>query len=208
MPKMNFSSIGDIAQTITKLNNAYQNIQTVYDRTTKDMISRAPGKIANAVTWMYGIKKSEVMYKKDGPHKSAGKISIAGQELSTLEFRYSGRLLTPLHFGMTPKQRPEGKKKYKIKAKIKKRLKAFEIVPTANPSNGIFLAPAAKGSSTILPWFRYSEDPYDIKPIKTVSLPQMVDNKLVKRQINKDVGELFHKRFDHHLSQYIKGNLR
>lgn len=207
MPKMNFSSIGDIAQTITKLNNAYQNIQTVYDRTTKDMISRAPGKIANAVTWMYGIKKSEVMYKKDGPHKSAGKISIAGQELSTVEFRYSGRLLTPLHFGMTPKSRPEGKKKYKIKAKIKKRLKAFPSRPEKSVDGGLFLAAAPTTQSKQLPWYRYSKDPTDIRPLKTISLPQMVDNKLVKRQINKDVGELFHKRFDHHLSQYIKGNL-
>lgn len=207
MPKLNFSSINDVASTIVKLNKAYTGIQVVYDRTAKDMVSRAPGKIANAVTWMYGIKKSEVTYKKDGPHKSAGKISVDGAELSTLEFRYSGRLLTPLHFGMTPKSRPEGKKKYKVKAKIKKRLKAFPSKPKTSVDGGLFIAPAANGSSTNIAWYRYSKDPFDIKPVKTLSLPQMVDNKLVRREINKDVGELFHKRLDHHLAQYIKGNL-
>lgn len=207
MGKLNLLDCSDTFVKMSHLSGAINKMDVVFDRTLKDMVSRAPGKIASAVTWMYGIKKSEVKYKKDGPHKSAGKISIAGQELSTVEFRYSGRLLTPLHFGMTPKQRPEGKKKYKIKAKIKKRLKAFPSRPEKSVDGGLFLAAAPTMQSKQLPWYRYSKDPTDIRPLKTISLPQMVDNKLVKRQINKDVGELFHKRLDHHLAQYIKGNL-
>ena len=157
---------------------------------------------------MYGIKKKEIKFRKQfTKSKSIGHISVHGEKLSTLELLYAGRLLTPLHFGMTPKTRPEGKKKYKIKAKIKKRLKAFPSRPEKAVNGGLFLAPAAKGSSTILPWFRYSEDPYDIKPIKTVSLPQMVDNKLVRRQIRRGIDDLYQTRFDNHLKQFIKGNL-
>lgn len=201
--KAPYAEVIGLTKGLAKIYNAYSSVDTVMDQTLKDMISRAPGKIASAVTWMYGVKKSEIRYKKGFEKKSIGTIKLQGADLSSAEFIYQGRVLTPLHFSMTPKERPKDKKKYKIYAKIKKRRKAFSIVPTASASNGIFLAPASK-SSTVIPWFRYSEDKFDIAPIKTLSLPQMVDNKLVKKQIYKDVGELFHKRLDHHLARHLK----
>lgn len=192
---------------INKINNFTADINEVFDLTMKDMIKRAPGPMATAITNHYGIKKSEVRYKKDFNHgkKKIGSIYVRGEDISSIEFKFSGRVLTPLHFGMTPKERPQ-KKKYKIYAKIKKKKKAFETVPTQDPNNGIFLAPASK-SSTIIPWFRYSADKKDIKPIKTLSLPQMVDNKGVRREINEKVADLMHKRFDHHLARFIKKSL-
>lgn len=188
--------LSSVATTFEKLNIAYSTVDTVIDRTFKDMVSRAPGKIASSVTTVYSIKKSEIKYSKI-KKKSAGHISIHGQSLSSLEFRYAGRLLTPLHFSMTPKNRPVNKK-YKIKAKIKKQQKAF----TPPKGGGVFLAPASK-SLTEIPWMRKSSDRFDIAPIKTLSLPQMVDNKDVRIEIGKEVGELLETRYTHHLKQHF-----
>ncbi len=209
MPSLKFVDCSDTFQKLTKLGNAFNKMDTVFERTLKDMVSRAPGKIASAVTWMYGIKKSEVSYKKSfyKGKKSVGYITAHGAKLTTLEFRYAGRLLTPLHFGMTPKSRPDGKKKYKIKAKIKKQIKALPSRPEKAVDGAIFLAPAAKSSGTELAWFRYSKDPLDIKPVKTLSLPQMVDNKMVRKKIRSDIDELYHTRFDNHIKQFVKGNI-
>lgn len=209
MPKLKFVDLSDSFQKLSSLSGAVNKIDTVYDRTLKDMISRVPGKIASAVTWMYGIKKSEISFKRSFKKggKVAGYITAHGEKLTTLEFRYAGRLLTPLHFGMTPKTKPEGKKKYKIKAKIKKQLKALPSRPEKAVDGGLFLAPASKTSGKHIAWFRYSKDPFDIKPVKTLSLPQMVDNKMVRKAIRKDVDEVFHTRFDNHMKQFIKGNI-
>lgn len=209
MPSVKFVDCSDTFQKLTKLANSVGKMDIIHERTLKDMISRVPGKIASAVTWMYGIKKSEISFKKNFRKggKSAGYISAHGEKLTTLEFRYAGRLLTPLHFGMTPKTRPDGKKKYKIKAKIKKRLKALPSRPEKAVDGGLFLAPASKTSGKQLAWFRYSKDPFDIKPVKTISLPQMVDNKMVRKVIRRDIDELYHTRFDNHMKQFIKGNL-
>jgi hypothetical protein len=204
MPKAPFVSLKGFAESMTKLTAAYASVDTVFDHTLSDMVSRVPGKIASSVTWMYGIKKSEIKYNKEIKNKSIGKISVNGNSLSELQFVYKGRLLTPLHFGMTPKTRPEGKKKYKVKAKIKKRLKAFPSKPKDSVDGGLFIAPAQKGSSTQIPFYRYSKLPSDVMPVKTLSLPQMIDNKLVRKKISEEVDELFHKRFDHHLSRHLK----
>lgn len=207
MAQMNIDC-SDLLAKVSHLATSMNKLNTVYDRTLKDMVSRAPGKVASAVTKNYGIKKKEIKFKKNFTKgKSVGHISAHGAKLSTLELYYAGRLLTPLHFGMTPKARPAGKKKYKVKAKIKKQLKALPSKPPKSADGGMFLAPASKGSATVIPWFRYSKDPYDIKPVKTISLPQMVDNKDVRKEIRRGIDDLYHTRFDNHLKQFIKGNL-
>ena len=222
MAGIDTSSVTDTIMKFHKLMNAPS---TVLDYTFKDMRNRAPGKISSAVTQVYGIKKSEIQYKvysanrKDFSYSiqkmNAGNIVVKGETLRTMEFYYAGRKLTPLHFGMTPKARPSGKKKYKVKAKILKNKLANFRNETKHPEGAVFLAPAKKGSSTIIPWFRNSSDPDDIEPIKTVSLPAMIGpnregkggNPIVMKNINKSLAALLHERYDHHLSRFIKGNL-
>ncbi len=193
--------LSELTAKLNKLQSTLQNSGDVFDNTFKDMVSRAPGKIASAVTSEFSIKKSEITHKSKFK-KSAGNISIHGQTLSSLEIRYAGRLLTPLHFSMRPKSRPNTKK-YKVKAKIKKQLKTFQ----AKEGGGVFLAPAAK-SATVLPWMRFSSDSFDIAPIKTLSLPQMVDNDQVREKINKDLSELVDTRYQHHLDRHISRGLK
>lgn len=195
-----FIDMSDVAETFEKIRKAAETSPVVFERTLKDMHSRAPGKVASAVTSVYGIKKGEIKHKKGTSKTAAGNISTRGEELASFELRYTGRVLTPLHFGMTPKVRPD-KKKYKVKAKIKKTAKAF----TAPASGGVFLAPTG---STTIPWFRNSSDRLDISPIKTLSLPQMVDNETVRETIGVELGDLLDKRFNNHLKQHLNRNLK
>ena len=198
--KTPFVDMSGVSKTLKKIEKCAETSPAVFDRTLKDMSSRAPGQVASAVTSVYGIKKGEIKYKKGHSKMAAGNISVQGDKLATFELIYSGRVLTPLHFGMTPKQRPD-KKKYKVKAKIKKTAKVF--TPPAN--GGVFLAPTG---STTIPWFRNSSRRDDIFPIKTLSLPQMVDNETVRETIGEKLGDLLEKRYNNHLKQHLNKNLK
>lgn len=195
-----FIDMTNVAGTFEKIRKAAATSPVVFERTLKDMGSRAPGKVASAVTSVYGIKKSEINCKKGYSKTAAGNVLTRGEKLASFELIYSGRVLTPLHFGMTPKVKPD-KKKYKVKAKIKKTAKAF----TAPSGGGVFLAPTG---STTIPWFRNSSDRLDISPIKTLSLPQMVDNKIVRETIGVELGDLLEKRFNNHLNQHLNRTLK
>ena len=190
----------NVKETMDKILKTFQASDVVFERTLKDMYSRAPGKVATAVTSVYGIKKGDINVKKGYSKAAAGNILTKGDKLASFELIYKGRVLTPLHFGMTPKIRPD-RKKYKVKAKIKKTAKAF----SAPSGGGVFLAPTG---STTIPWFRNSSDPFDISPIKTLSLPQMVDNEAVREVIGVELGDLLEKRFNNHLNQHMKKNLK
>lgn len=195
-----YLDMSNVKQTMDKILKTYETSNVVFDRTLKDMYSRAPGKVASAVTSVYGIKKGDINVKKGYSKAAAGNILTRGEKLATFQLIYTGRVLTPLHFGMTPKLRPD-KKKYKVKAKIKKTAKTF----SAPSGGGVFLAPTA---STTIPWFRNSSDRFDISPIKTLSLPQMVDNETVRETIGVELGDLLEKRFNNHLEQHMKKNLK
>lgn len=194
--------ISDFANKLSKLTGAIESAGSIFDNTFKDIVARATGKIANAVTSEYSIKKSDIKHKKKYKIKKAGYISLHGQTLASLEFRYAGRKLTLSHFPFTPKSRPAGKK-YKIKTKIKKQQKVIN----AQKDGGVFLAPINK-SATVLPWMRYSQDRYDIAPVRTLSVPQMVDNKTVRKEINKELSELVDKRFKHHIKRHFSKKLK
>ena len=195
-----YLDMSNVKETMDKILKTFQASDVVFERTLRDMSSRAPGKVASAVTSVYGIKKGDINVKKGYSKAAAGNILTKGDKLASFQLIYKGRVLTPLHFGMTPKTRPD-KKKYKIKAKIKKTAKEFK----APSGGGVFLAPTG---STTIPWFRNSCDRLDISPIKTLSLPQMVDNETVREVIGVELGDLLEKRFNNHLNQHMKKNLK
>ena len=195
-----YLDMSNVNETMDKILKTFQASDVVFERTLRDMSSRAPGKVASAVTSVYGIKKGDINVKKGYSKAAAGNILTKGEKLATFELVYSGRVLTPLHFGMTPKIRPD-KKKYKVKAKIKKTAKVF----SAPSGGGVFLAPTG---STTIQWIRNSSDRLDISPIKKLSLPQMVDNETVREVIDIELGELLEKRFNNHLNQHMKKNLK
>lgn len=208
-----YVDLKDVHDKFNKLVNCIDNSGVVFEKTLKDMKSRALGKVADAVRSVYNIKKSEITCKKNFSKTSASTIKAKGDELMSMSLLYEGRALTPLHFGMTPKERPE-KKKYKVSAKIKKGKKT--VFTPSNPEGGVFLAPASKGSSKILAWERYSGNRYEVSLIKTMSLPQMVGpsdegqggNPIVMKQISDSLSELLDKRFNHHMKRHLDKKLK
>lgn len=80
--------------------------------TVRDVKARAPSWIAQEVTSVYNIKKGEITpsgKNSSKPKKMAGSVSVSGETIEELTITYYGRLLTPVHFGMTPKTAPPGK---------------------------------------------------------------------------------------------------
>lgn len=208
-----YVDLKDVHEKFNNLVNCIDDSGVVFERTLKDMGSRAPGKVADAVRSVYNIKKNEITCKKGFSKTSAGVISAKGDDLMSFSLHYEGRALTPLHFGMTPKVRPD-KKKYKVKAKIKKS-KATIFTPE-NADGGVFLAPNPKSKSQILAWERHSSNRYEISPIKTMSLPQMVGpseegqggNPVVMNQITESLTELLDKRFNYHMKRHLDKKLK
>ncbi len=209
-----YIDLKDVHAKFENLINCIDDSSEVFEKTLKDMGSRAPGKVADAVRSVYNIKKNEITCKKGFSKTSAGVIKTRGEDLMTFSLIYEGRALTPLHFGMTPKARPE-KKKYKVSAKIKKSKKT--VFTPQNTEGGVFLAPASKGSSKILAWERFSGNSHDISPIKTMSLPQMVGpnietgeggNPDVMNMIGESLTELLDKRFNYHMQRHMDKKLK
>lgn len=191
----------DIQKKFEHFKKALSDPTGVFTKTINDMQRRAPGKVADAVREIYSIKKSDVMpSKKKRDLKKAGMIRVNGQTIADLTIHYEGRVLTPLHFGVSPKNLPKKGKKYSIKLKVKKQQKTVSY-PTKEGKYP-FVAPARTGSSRIIPWLRDGDG--EITPMRTLSLPQMVDNEMAREIMNQTLGELLQERFNHHLKRYLK----
>lgn len=226
-----YIDLKDVHEKFNNLINCIDDNKIVFERTLKDMGSRAPGKVADAVRSVYNIKKSEITCKKGSSKTSAGSIRAKGESIASFTLTYEGRALTPLHFGMTPKARPD-KKKYKVKAKIKKGVSTVlepEDKKQIVSGGAVFLAPNPKKPSQILAWERISpydknaskeekrKAKYNIRGKRVMSLPQMVGpnpqtgeggNPEVMKMIGESLNELLDKRFNHHLKRHLDKNLK
>ena len=103
---------GSISIQIENLRQLVADVQAIeaggrkaISSTVKDVKARAPGWIAQEVTAVYNSKKGEITPSSGGkPKKMAGSIRITGETIEELTLVYKGRLLTPVHFGMTPNE--------------------------------------------------------------------------------------------------------
>lgn len=195
----------DIQKKFEHFKKTLNDPSGVFTKTMSDMQRRAPGKVADAVRGVYSIKKSDIMPSKiKRDLKQAGMIKVRGRTVEDLAIYYEGRVLTPLHFGMTPKVPPKKGKKYSIKVKIKKQRKTVSY-PTKE-GKFPFIAPARKSSLRFIPWLRDADG--EITPMKTLSLPQMVDNETARNIMNQTLGELLHERFNHHMKRCLKESVK
>ena len=120
---------GSITMRVENLQKLLDQVQEIDEKgrkavkaTVRDVKSRAPGWIAQEVTQVYNIKKSEITPssgKGAKPKKMAGSIQVRGETIEEMTITYSGRRLTPVHFGMTPKTPPAGKS-YTLKMQVVK----------------------------------------------------------------------------------------
>lgn len=190
--------------------------QKVIDRTMSDITSRGPGWIASGITDRYGIKKAEVTSGK------VGKLKIKKLRSSGLRLVYSGRRLTPAHFGMTPKA--PGPNAYTLKAsvikgnketlgKVKKLTKKqraalgknFTRSGTRNsPKSPWMLQHTGNAKTTGLSYipFQRRKQPGKLNEVmRTVSLPQMVTqgkDGSFHPEVEACFTEALAKRLEHH----------
>lgn len=192
---------GNLKTLIKKLEQDEKAAQKVLKATGNDLRRRAPGKVADQVTTVYNIKKSEITPSGKGaqPKKKAGTVSVRGTTVSDVTLVYKGRMLTPTHFAMRPtkpQKRPKGKRRPKpITAEIKKGKRK-------SLGSNVFLGTNRGGG--YIPFKRTTAKRYPIEVVKTVSMPQMVDNPAVRSEIRKDINELLRTRLNHNIKRFMK----
>lgn len=199
--KMTIKATGIKAVT-KQLEKDAKAAQKVLTATGNDMRRRVPGKVADEVVTAYGIKKSEITpisKSAKKPKKTAGSIRVKGATVSEVSITYAGRLLTPTHFSMTPKAppKPTGTKRRRkpITAQIKKGQRK-------SLGSDVFLGSNRGGG--YIPFRRTTKSRYPIESVKTLSLPQMIDNENVSKRIQQDINELLEKRLEHNLKRFLK----
>ena len=178
-----------------------------------DCKSRAPAQVTKTVTAAYGIKAGEVTAAgkaAKGGAKTVGSIKIDGVAINTIQLTYNGRVLTPSHFSMTPKQRPEGGRKYTVKAEITKGKKSVTTAGKPDGTKGkkkrlgtgMFLAPG--GGTSEIPFRRQTAKRLPIDAIRTVGIPQMITNEQNAALISERINELLQERVAHQVDRMNK----
>lgn len=183
-------------EIIKEINDMELKGKKVIQRTTSDFRSRGPGWISQEVTKEYNIKKKDVNETKTGV-KNKGTIKVKGVKIDEIAIEYKGRVLTPTHFSMLPKERKE-RGPYVVSAKIKKSGNRKPL------SSKAFLAAAGGAGTTQIPFQRSGTERLPIEAIKTVSVPQMIDNERVSKNIYTRMNEELGKRLEHHMKQIMK----
>nr|DAM37296.1 MAG TPA: minor tail protein Z [Caudoviricetes sp.] len=182
-------------------------------KTISDMKSRATGAIASCVTGTYNIKKSEINPSSTKEGKKAVTMQVSGETIEGLAFTYKGRLLTPVHFGMSPKTPPQGKS-YTLTATIRKD-KGKKVIgrykntrtkggPDSQQSHFVLMGTGntkADGVNAI-PFQRRSTSRMDIKKMTTLSVPQMIgEEETVAPAIQTKLTELLTTRLNYHMGK-------
>lgn len=211
-----------LTESIDRMKDDVKDMQAAHKKAMNslmgDLKKRGPGWVAAEVTQIYGVKKADV-----SPGKSKiGTIKVQGNSWKRLRLSYTGRVLTPTHFGMTPKtpkqsytlkmQVYKGKKTElgKVKKLTKKQRKKLALNlrkegQRKSQRSPIMLMPASKGGSTYIPFQRVSPNRKDVEAIKTTSLPQMISNQRVRKGIDQALDKNVRKRLDHYIERYGLG---
>ena len=197
-----------------KLDEMQKAPKKVINRTLSDVRTRVPTWVAAEVSKAYGVKKAEINGQK------LGKVKVEGNTLQTVKIKYTGRVLTPTHFGMTPKA--PGTNAYTLKAtiikgqrstlgKVKKLTKKqraalgknFTRSGTQNSDHSPIMLMSTGNKkvdgTNYIPFQRKSKQRNDVEAIKTLSLPQMVSSERTAPNITKAINDGLGKRLEHHM---------
>lgn len=210
--------ISDMQALKRKLKALEKAPQKVINSTIGDMKKRVPSWIATEVSQEYGIKKAEITGQK------IGRVRVRGESLENVQITYTGRVLTPTHFSMSPTAPKDGS--YTLKAtiikgqrstmgKVKKMTKKQRAALGKNfrgegtrssDHSPIMLMHTGAGSvdkTQYIPFQRKSKNRSDVQAIKTISLPQMVSSERTALNIQKAIDENLEKRLDHYMNRYM-----
>ncbi len=188
--------------------------QIVIERTMSDARSRMPGWIAEEVSKVYNIKKSDVAKR--------GGIRVEGSSIDTIQVRYKATRMTPVHFGMTPKEPKPNRGTYTIKAqylrgkpvvigRYKKPTKKERALYGKNytrsgtqtsPKSPFMLTQTGTNDANkvqYIPFQRVSTNRKDLHKAVWRSVPEMVRSPKVMPNVDAAINEKLGKRLDHHM---------
>lgn len=217
MPKNSISAqLSNLQQLVADLEAIENGGKKAISNTIKDVKARAPGWIAQEVTAVYNIKKGEITpsgKNSSKPKKMAGSVSVSGETIEELTITYSGRRLTPVHFGMTPKTAPPGKS-YTLRMQVVKGQKKVigRYLNTRTPggpyserSHNILMGTGntKPGGVSAIPFQRMSKTRTDIKKFTTISVPSMITSKRTNEKIMTRLQEETAKRLQHNLDRAL-----
>lgn len=191
----------------------------VLDSLTAEAKKRVPGWVATEVAKEYGVKKGNISSQK------IGRVTPQGDSFKNVRIVYTGRLLTPTHFNMSPKA-PKPGGGYTLKAsivkgqrttlgKVKKLTKKQRAALGKNftrsgsrqsdhsPIMLMHTGNTQEAGTNYIPFQRKSVRRNDVAAIKTVSLPQMVSSERTAEGIQKAIAEGLGKRMDHYMNKYM-----
>ena len=206
---------GSITMRVENLQKLLDQVQEIDEKgrkavkaTVRDVKSRAPGWIAQEVTQFYNIKKSEIT-----PSSGTGSIQVRGETIEEMTITYSGRLLTPVHFGMTPKTPPAGKS-YTLKMQVvkgqKKVIGRYKNTrtpggPYSERSHNILMGTGNTKADGVgyIPFQRMSRTRTDIQKFTTISVPQMITSDKTSEKIMTRLQEETAKRLQHNLDRAL-----
>ena len=193
-----------------KLDSMKKAPEKVIKRTMSDIRTRVPGWVATEVTKVYGIKKREIT------NHDVGKVKVKGSKPTKAKIQYTGRVLTPTHFGMSPTEPKPNRGAYTLKASVikgqrttlgkvknltKKQRKAMIYNLTRSGTRTSTRSPIMlmRTGGTYIPFQRKSTRRSDVHAIKTISLPQMVSSERTKEGIQQAINTGLQKRLDQHM---------
>ncbi len=215
-------NVENLSEVLAGLDQTKPNVAKAVNSTCKEFKSRAPGWINKAVTQEYAIKAGDVKESLKAKH-NCGSTSLGGVTLDDIRLEYRGSVLTFTHFKFSPKK-PAGfrtgrkakgiipgqytnagrdvvwafqRKKTNLKVTVKKGHKEalsgrYDTTP--------FVA-SMKGSP-VLPFQRKNKERSSATSLRSLSVPQMIMNEKVTKDINKRIDEELGKRLQHHLDRY------
>lgn len=171
------------------LENTQGNMAKAVRATVSDFKKRAPGWVSKGIREVYGVDTQSIKEAK-GPIENAGTIRLGGVSVKNCAIKYEGRVLTPVHFKMTPKVRP--KRRYKVKAAIFKGQKKVLHQAAFLGSNG----------KNDIPFIRLGKKRLPIKSIKTLSVPQMITSDKAGETISRLINENMEERLQHNIKRF------
>ena len=208
------------AELAKKLRKLEDGGKVAIQRTVSDFTSRAPAWVTKGIREHYGVDAKAIKDAAKQPKRGKTSIKVGGINVDGATLRYEGRTLTPIHFGMSPKKRPDAvknkpilvpgqaiatgrgsdvatirpPKKYKVKATI---IKGQRVTLGAQT----FITQGQGGVS--LPFQKTGEGRMPIEAVRTLSVPQMIDGR-AHDTIEQMIGDNLTERFTHHMDRVMK----
>ena len=208
-------SVPKLEKVVKDFKAINKDAENVVKRTVSDFKSRAPGWVSAAVTKTYGVPPAEIRSSFTGVGKSVGRVRAEGTEIESASLVYSGRVLTPTHFKMkpstpelkrgTPYQKPISATFFKGKRQQITR-RAFLAPTGATSADKTSHIPFQRmGAKEIMEKGKHKgKKRQPIYKVLTLSLPQMIDNKDVRTQIQENIDKKLGERIEGHIDRAFK----